>query len=84
MKKTVRKMSLSKETLGKLDPKYLSQVQGRQIGTGGCVLSINICSNHETCSSLVVKALQRGGMLPDLDPALTLPADMAKAFDVRP
>jgi len=40
--------------------------------------------NHETCSSLVVKALQRGGMLPDLDPALTLPADMAKAFDVRP
>ena len=38
----------------------------------------------ETCSSLVVKALQRGGMLPDLDPALTLPADMAKAFDVRP
>jgi hypothetical protein len=58
MKKTVRKMSLSKETLGKLDPKYLSQVQGRQINTGGCVLSINICSNHETCSTCVPETQQ--------------------------
>src|SRR5438270_4548291 len=40
--------------------------------------------NHEICSSLVVKALQRGGMLRDLDPAITPPADLAKAFDVRP
>jgi len=40
--------------------------------------------NHEICSSLVVKALQRGGLLRELDPALTLPADLAKAFDVRP
>ncbi|TMC85046.1 MAG: hypothetical protein E6J06_04890 [Chloroflexi bacterium] len=40
--------------------------------------------NHEICSSLVVKALQAGGLLRDLDPALTLPADLAKKFDVRP
>lgn len=40
--------------------------------------------NHEICSSLVVKALQRGGLLRDLDPATTLPGDLAKAFDVRP
>ena len=40
--------------------------------------------NHEICSSLVVKALQQGGLLRDLDPALTLPADLAKAFDVTP
>ena len=40
--------------------------------------------NHEICSSLVVKALQEGGLLLDLDPATTLPADLAKAFDVRP
>jgi hypothetical protein len=53
MKKSVKKMSLSKETLGKLDPKYLSQVEGGQINTGGCVLSVNICSNHETCSTCV-------------------------------
>ncbi len=51
MKKNVRKMTLTKETLGKLDPKYLSQVEGAQINTGGCVLSVNICSNHETCST---------------------------------
>jgi hypothetical protein len=53
MKKSVKKMSLNKETLGELDPKYLSQIQGRQIGTRGCVLSVNICSNHETCSTCV-------------------------------
>ena len=40
--------------------------------------------NHEICSSLVVRALQKGGLLRDLDPATTLPADLAKAFDVRP
>ncbi len=40
--------------------------------------------NHEICSSLVVKALQQGGLAADLDPALALPADLAKEFDVRP
>jgi uncharacterized protein YycO len=40
--------------------------------------------NHEMCSSLVVKALQKGGLLLDFDPPTTLPADLAKAFDVRP
>jgi uncharacterized protein YycO len=40
--------------------------------------------NHEICSSLVVRALQQGGLVPDLDPALALPADLAKEFDVRP
>lgn len=39
--------------------------------------------NHEICSSLVVRALQRGGLVEDLDPAVTLPADLAKWFDVR-
>jgi hypothetical protein len=39
--------------------------------------------NHEICSGLVVKALQRGGLIRELDPALTLPADLAKEFDVR-
>jgi uncharacterized protein YycO len=38
--------------------------------------------HHEICSSLVVRALQEGGMLDGLDPALTLPADLAKRFDV--
>jgi uncharacterized protein YycO len=40
--------------------------------------------NHEICSSLVVRALQEGGLVPELDPALTLPGDLAKLFDVRP
>ncbi|HET7421906.1 MAG TPA: hypothetical protein VFL27_16110 [Candidatus Dormibacteraeota bacterium] len=40
--------------------------------------------NHEICSSLIVKALQRGGLLLELDPAITLPGDLAKAFDVEP
>jgi len=40
--------------------------------------------NHVICSSLVVMALQQGGLVPDLDPALTLPADLAKLYDVRP
>jgi uncharacterized protein YycO len=39
---------------------------------------------HEICSGLVVSALQAGGLVPDLDPALTLPADLAKLFDARP
>ena len=40
--------------------------------------------HHEICSSLVVRALQRGGLLKELDPAITLPADLAKEFDARP
>lgn len=39
--------------------------------------------HHEICSSLVVRSLQDGGLLRELDPALTLPADLAKRFDVR-
>ena len=39
---------------------------------------------HEICSGLVVRALQAGGLLPGLDPLLTLPADLAKHYDVRP
>jgi uncharacterized protein YycO len=41
-------------------------------------------SGHEICSGLVVRALQAGGLVPDLDPALTLPADLAKLFEIRP
>ena len=40
--------------------------------------------NHQICSGLVTRALQHGGLVEDLDPAITLPADLAKAFDVRP
>jgi hypothetical protein len=40
--------------------------------------------NHEICSSLVVRALQAGGIVPELDSALTLPGDLAKRFDIRP
>lgn len=39
--------------------------------------------DHQICSGLVVRALQHGELLTDLDPSLTLPADLAKAFDVR-
>jgi hypothetical protein len=39
---------------------------------------------HEICSGLVVRALQAGGLVPQLDSLLTLPADLAKLFDVRP
>jgi hypothetical protein len=39
---------------------------------------------HEICSGLVVRALQAGGLVPQLDPLLTLPADLAKHYDVRP
>ncbi len=38
---------------------------------------------HEICSGLVVRALQAGGLVPQLDPLLTLPADLAKLCDVR-
>lgn len=41
-------------------------------------------ANHQICSELVVCALQAGGMLKDADPSLTLPADLAKRFNVRP
>jgi uncharacterized protein YycO len=40
--------------------------------------------NHQICSGLVVRALQKGGLLPNADPALMLPADLAKIYDVRP
>jgi uncharacterized protein YycO len=40
--------------------------------------------NHQVCSGLVTRALQTGDLLCDLDPATTLPADLAKAFSVRP
>jgi permuted papain-like amidase YaeF/Yiix C92 family enzyme len=39
---------------------------------------------HEICSGLVARALQAGGLLAELDPLLTLPADLAKLYDVRP
>ena len=39
---------------------------------------------HEICSGLVVRALQAGGLMPQLDSLLTLPADIAKLYDVRP
>jgi len=38
--------------------------------------------DHQICSGLVVRALQEADMLPGLDPALTLPADLAKTFNV--
>jgi uncharacterized protein YycO len=41
-------------------------------------------SGHEICSGLVVRAMQAGGVLRDLDPVLTLPGDLAKLYDVRP
>lgn len=40
--------------------------------------------NHQICSGLVVRALQKGGLLPNADPSLMLPADLAKIYDVRP
>ncbi|MEO8745541.1 MAG: hypothetical protein ABI334_04005 [Candidatus Dormiibacterota bacterium] len=40
--------------------------------------------NHQICSGLVVRALQAGGLVPDLDPFLTFPADLAKRFGARP
>jgi uncharacterized protein YycO len=40
--------------------------------------------NHQICSGLVVRALQKGGLLRDADPSLMLPADLAKIYDARP
>lgn len=40
--------------------------------------------NHQICSGLVTRALQAGGLLAGVDPSLTLPADLAKMFGVRP
>ena len=40
--------------------------------------------DHQICSALVTRALQSGGLVPELDPILTLPADLAKRFDARP
>jgi uncharacterized protein YycO len=40
--------------------------------------------NHQICSGLVVHALQAGGQANNLDPALSLPADLAKLYDARP
>jgi len=40
--------------------------------------------NHQICSSLVVRSLQMGGLLTELDADLTLPADLAKRFGVTP
>ena len=57
------------------------------VGTGVYLLTglplRMVRKHHEICSSLVVHALQQGGLLKELDPALTLPADLAKRFDVR-
>jgi uncharacterized protein YycO len=40
--------------------------------------------NHRICSGLVVRALQKGGLLQNADPDLVLPADLAKIYGVRP
>jgi uncharacterized protein YycO len=40
--------------------------------------------DHQICSGLVVRALQRGGILQDADPDLMLPADLAKIYGIRP
>ena len=40
--------------------------------------------NHQICSGLVIRALQHGGLLPDVDPAVMLPAHLAKIYDARP
>jgi hypothetical protein len=40
--------------------------------------------DHQICSGLVVRALQKGGQLEGADPALMLPADLAKIYDARP
>jgi uncharacterized protein YycO len=39
--------------------------------------------NHQVCSGLVVRALQKGGLLKGDDPDLMLPADLAKIYGVR-
>ncbi|HEX3506912.1 MAG TPA: hypothetical protein VHW94_00840 [Candidatus Dormibacteraeota bacterium] len=40
--------------------------------------------DHQICSGLVVRALQKGGEVMNLDPDLALPADLAKIYDVVP
>ena len=40
--------------------------------------------NHQICSGLVVRALQHGGLMPEVDPSLMLPADLAKLYDAQP
>ena len=40
--------------------------------------------DHQICSGLVVRALQKGGLLQDADPDLMLPADLAKIYKIRP
>jgi Uncharacterized distant relative of cell wall-associated hydrolases len=39
--------------------------------------------NHQICSGLVVRALQKGALLKGADPDLVLPADLAKIYEVR-
>ena len=39
--------------------------------------------DHQICSGLVVRALQKGGLLKGNDPELMLPADLAKIYGVR-
>lgn len=38
---------------------------------------------HQICSGLVVRALQKGGLLKGVDPDLMLPADLAKIYKVE-
>lgn len=38
---------------------------------------------HVICSGLVTAALQAGGLMPDVDAELVLPADLAKLFGAR-
>jgi hypothetical protein len=40
--------------------------------------------DHQICSGLVVRALQKGGLLLNDDPALMLPANLAEIYDARP
>src|SRR4029077_19920470 len=40
--------------------------------------------DHQICSGLVVRALQKGGLLQGAEPALMLPADLAKISAVSP
>jgi hypothetical protein len=57
MKKSLKKLTLSKETLMRLDREKLGEIVGGYIrdtsAEGGCVLSANICSNKETCATCV-------------------------------
>ena len=39
--------------------------------------------NHQICSGLVVRAMQKGGLLKGADPDLMLPADLAKIYGVQ-